>query len=205
MKIKHYKKVIIKKKVNIGIKSVFEGANYIGSYTSFSGELGYGTYLGDNCSVNAKVGRFTSIASGVKTINGFHPLEKIVSTHPFFYSNKNCVSLTPLEKSYFKEEKKADKDNKFDVIIGNDVWIGCDVKILAGIKIGDGAVIGTGAVVTKDVEPYTIVGGIPAKIIRKRFSDEIIKKILDRQIWDNELSWYMENRTLFLDVETFLN
>ena len=84
------------------------------------------------------------------------------------------------------EKKDVTKswDNKGNIIIGNDVWIGYEAVILAGVTIGDGAIIGTRAVVTKDVPPYTIVGGVPAKPIKKRFSEEIISKLLDIQWWN---------------------
>ena len=75
-------------------------------------------------------------------------------------------------------------DNKGDIVIGNDVWIGFEAIILSGVTIGDGAIIGTRAVVTKDVPPYTIVGGIPAKAIRKRFSDDVICELLKLQWWN---------------------
>ena len=75
-------------------------------------------------------------------------------------------------------------DNKGDIVIGNDVWIGYEAVILAGVTIGDGAVIGSRALVTKDVAPYTIVGGIPAKPIRKRFSEGTIKTLLELKWWD---------------------
>ena len=80
----------------------------------------------------------------------------------------------------------ADKawDNKGDIVIGNDVWIGFEAVILAGVTIGDGAIIGARAVVTKDVPPYTIVGGVPAKSIRKRFSDEDIAALMALKWWD---------------------
>lgn len=80
----------------------------------------------------------------------------------------------------------ADKawDNKGDIIIGNDVWIGYEAVIMAGVTVGDGAIIGTRAVVTKDVPPYTIVGGVPAKPIRKRFSDDVIAQLLNLKWWD---------------------
>ena len=80
-------------------------------------------------------------------------------------------------------------DNKGDIVIGNDVWIGYEAIVLSGVTIGDGAIIGTRSVVTKDVPPYTIVGGIPAKPIRKRFSDEVISKLLELQWWN-----WSENR-----------
>ena len=75
-------------------------------------------------------------------------------------------------------------DNKGDIVIGNDVWIGYEAVILAGVTIGDGAIIGTRAVVTKDVPPYTIVGGVPARMIRKRFSDEDVKTLQEMKWWD---------------------
>ena len=75
-------------------------------------------------------------------------------------------------------------DNKGDIVIGNDVWIGYDAIIMAGVTIGDGAIIGTRAVVTKDVEPYSIVGGVPAKEIRKRFSTDIIARLQELQWWN---------------------
>ena len=81
------------------------------------------------------------------------------------------------------------QDNKGDIVIGNDVWIGFESVILSGVTIGDGAIIGTRAVVTKDVPPYTIVGGVPAKPIRKRFSDDVISELLKLQWWN-----WSENR-----------
>ncbi len=95
-------------------------------------------------------------------------------TFPLFYEDWE------LEKS----NVASAWDNKGDIVIGNDVWIGFEAVILAGVKIGDGAIIGTRAVVTKDVPPYSIVGGIPAKIIRKRYSPDIIEQLLSLRWWD---------------------
>ena len=81
-------------------------------------------------------------------------------------------------------------------MIGNDVWIGYEASILAGVTIGDGAIIGTRAVVTKDVPPYTIVGGVPARQIRKRFSDEVISTLLTLKWWD----WSEERIAINLDA-----
>lgn len=83
-----------------------------------------------------------------------------------------------------KSEVSSAWDNKGDIVIGNDVWIGYDAVIMAGVTIGDGAIIGTRAVVTKDVEPYSIVGGVPAKEIRKRFAPDVIKKLTELQWWN---------------------
>lgn len=124
-----------------------------------------------------QIGKFCSIACGAKFLfnSANHTLSSL-STYPF-----------PL----FFEEWNLDKknvtqswDNKGDIIIGNDVWIGYEAVILAGVSIGDGAIIGTRAVVTKDVPPYTIVGGVPAKPIKKRFSDETISSLLSIQWWN---------------------
>lgn len=86
-------------------------------------------------------------------------------------------------------------DNKGDIIVGNDVWIGYEAVILSGVTIGDGAVIGARAVVTKDVPPYTIVGGVPAKPIKKRFSEENIKKLQSIRWWDWSKEKIAENIT----------
>lgn len=123
------------------------------------------------------IGKFCSIACGAKFIftSANHTL-KSLSTYPF-----------PL---FWEEYGLAQKDvtqawdNKGDIIIGNDVWIGYEAVIMSGIHIGNGAIIGTRAVVTKDVEPYTIVGGVPAKPIKKRFNDETIKKLQSICWWD---------------------
>ena len=87
-------------------------------------------------------------------------------------------------------------DNQGDIVIGNDVWIGYEAVILAGVTIGDGAIIGARAVVTKDVPPYTIVGGVPAKPIRKRFSDSDISRLLELRWWD----WPTEKIAAHIDA-----
>ena len=117
------------------------------------------------------IGKFCSIACGVKFLFNCanHTLKSLSTyTFPLFYEDWE------LEKS----NVASAWDNKGDIVIGNDVWIGFEAVILAGVKIGDGAIIGTRAVVTKDVPPYSIVGGIPAKVIRKRYSPDIIEQLL---------------------------
>lgn len=123
------------------------------------------------------VGKFCSIACGAKFIftSANHTL-KSLSTYPFplfFEEWESPVS-----------EITTAWDNKGDIVIGNDVWIGYEAVIMSGVHIGDGAIIGTRAVVTKDVEPYTIVGGVPAKTIRKRFDQETIAKLESLRWWD---------------------
>jgi virginiamycin A acetyltransferase len=123
------------------------------------------------------IGKFCSIACGAKFLftSANHTL-KSLSTYPFpiFFDEWN------LEK---KNVTNA-WDNRGDIVIGNDVWIGYEAAILSGVHIGDGAIIASRAVVTKDVPPYIIVGGVPAKEIKKRFDDTTITKLLDIQWWD---------------------
>ena len=123
------------------------------------------------------IGKFCSIACGTKFLFNCanHTLRSPSTyTFPLFYEDWN------LEKSNVSDAW----DNKGDIIIGNDVWIGYEAIIMAGVHIGDGAIIATRAVVTKDIPPYTIVGGIPANPIRKRFSDDIIQKLEILKWWD---------------------
>ena len=123
------------------------------------------------------IGKFCSIACGVKFIFNCanHTLKSLSTyTFPLFFEEWDLPKL----------EVSSAWDNKGDIVIGNDVWIGYDAVIMAGVTIGDGAIIGTRAVVTKDVEPYSIVGGVPAKEIRKRFAPDVIKKLTELQ-WCN--------------------
>lgn len=123
------------------------------------------------------IGKFCSIACGAKFIftSANHTMASL-STYPFplFFEEWD----TPIS------EVRTSWDNKGDIVIGNDVWIGYEAVIMSGVHIGDGAIIGTRAVVTKDVEPYTIVGGLPAKPIRKRYSQDTILKLEELRWWD---------------------
>lgn len=200
LRFKWRKKVRFAKLCNIGYRSFFEGANYVGENSSFAGEMGFGSYIGNDSTIGGKIGRYCCIASNVKTVNGFHPTERIVSIHPFFYSNCACVDLPMLSECIFQEFRYADSEKKYSVVIGNDVWIGVGAILLAGVTIGDGAVVAAGAVVTKDVPPYTVVGGVPAKPIKKRFTDEEIELLLEYKWWDKSQDWIEKNRYLFADI-----
>lgn len=130
------------------------------------------------------IGKFCMIASGVTFImNGANHLTDSISTYPFAIFGGDWKDAME-GKNY---------PSKGDTIIGNDVWIGCNVTIMAGVSIGDGAIIATNATVVKDVSPYTIVGGNPAKEIKKRFSQEKIQQLLDLKWWDKDIDWITAN------------
>ncbi len=123
------------------------------------------------------IGKFCSIACGAKFLFNCanHTLKSLSTyTFPLFYEDWG------LEKS----DVATAWDNKGDIVIGNDVWIGYEAVIMSGVHIGNGAIIAARAVVTKDVPPYTIVGGIPARPIRKRFDEEVIRKLETLKWWD---------------------
>lgn len=123
------------------------------------------------------IGKFCSIACGAKFIfnSANHTLSSF-STYPFpIFFEEWGLDIKDVAVAW---------DNKGDIVIGNDVWIGYEAVIMAGITVGDGAIIGTRAVVTKDVPPYTIVGGVPAKPIRKRFDNETLDELLKIRWWD---------------------
>ncbi len=138
------------------------------------------------------IGKFCSIACGAKFIFNCanHTLKSLSTyTFPLFFEEWDLP----------KSEVASAWDNKGDIVIGNDVWIGYDAVIMAGVRIGDGAIIGTRAVVTKDVEPYSIVGGVPAKEIRKRFAPKVIKKLVEIQWWN----WHIEKiRSSIPDIQS---
>lgn len=175
----------------------FEGNNRIGKNTILSGcNLGKYSYVGDNSVfVNVKIGRFCSISSGVKAGLGIHPSSKFVSTSPVFYSTKMQAGSSFVETNLFEEN--------LAISIGHDVWIGTNVVIMDGVSIGDGAIVGSGAIITKDVEPYSIIGGIPGKIIKKRFTEDQIKFLLAYQWWNKEDSWLRENIDCFGSIDVF--
>ncbi len=137
--------------------------------------IGRHTYFEKSKTVRADIGSFCSIGpEAVIGGLGRHPTN-FISTHPVFYSMRCQSGKTFAEMDLIEEIKR--------VSIGSDVWIGAEAMILDGVNVGDGAIVGAGAVVTKDVPPYAIVGGVPAKLIRYRFSADVITLLLDWQWW----------------------
>lgn len=172
--------------------SEFEGYNRINkNCTIYNSRLGRFTYIAsDTTVIGATVGRFCSIGPEVK-VGGFgrHPVSW-ASTHPLFYSNLSQANLSFYNVSQYEESGR--------VSIGNDVWIGAGARILDGVSIGDGAVIAAGAVVVKSVEPYQVVGGIPARLIKYRHSLEIAKSLQNIRWWDWDLKRLEEMKDLFV-------
>lgn len=193
--------------VRFGKRTQFEGNNRIGHHVRVHRSfIGRGSYIGENSILNDSwIGRYTCIGQRVYVVRGQHPTEKFVSIHPAFYSTQKQAGFTFSDKDLFDEYKYADMKEKYAVKIGNDVWIGSDVKLLEGVTIHDGAVIACGAVVTKDVEPYEIVGGVPAKHLKYRFTEEQRKALIKTKWWDRNDEWMRENLLLFQNIEKFCN
>lgn len=181
----------------------FEGRNSVGDNSHMSStSMGYGSFLGFGCEFsNCKIGRYCSIGSNIRVVSATHPTKGFISTHPAFFSDTYWFHY--VKESKFKEHL-SDTDG-WECTIGNDVWIGDNVLILGGCKIGDGAVIGMGSIVRHDVPPYTIVAGIPAKEIRKRFSGETIESLKRIEWWNKPIKWIEANAEEFSNVELFVN
>jgi acetyltransferase-like isoleucine patch superfamily enzyme len=155
--------------------------------------LGDFSYVGErNRIFNAQIGKFCTLGPDLLIGLGKHPTN-FVSIHPIFYSIKKQCGITFADRPYFCEYQ--------DIEIGNDVWIGARSIILDGVKIGNGAIVAAGSVVNRDVPPFAIVGGVPAKIIRFRFDEKTILKIENSKWWDQNLKWLKENFKYFHNVK----
>lgn len=168
----------------------------IGRGSSFRGvSAGYGTYISANATIrNTEIGKFCSVGPNLLCGFGMHPLHGI-STSPAFYSTGGQNGFT-----FSKENKVVES---LPVFIGNDVFIGANVTILDGVTIGDGAVIGAGATVSKDIPPYAIAVGCPIKVLRFRFSADIIEKLLRIKWWDRDEKTLRDVERSFFNVSEF--
>lgn len=185
--------------------TIFEGKNRVGENTVLKWcNIGYGSYFGVDCYFERTIiGRYCSIARNVNIIAGSHPISKFVSTHPAFFSLMVEDFFGYVHEKKYQELKFANKESNRAVVVGNDVWIGANVAIMEGITIGDGAVIAANALVTKDVAPYEIVGGIPARRMKWRFTSHQREFLLNFKWWDKPIEWVQEHADDFEDIERF--
>lgn len=188
-------------KASLNKATIFSGKNEIGESSIKNSQIGFASFIGSGCEMNnCKIGKYCSISSMVKVVEFTHPTN-MVSSYPGFYDSS--IKRFPFSSTIFDEALKT--DSGFSCEIGNDVWIGRNVLIKGGVTIGDGAIIGMGAIVTKDVPSYAIVAGVPAKILRYRFSKEQIERLLSIKWWDWSPDIIETRKSFFSDINAFLN
>lgn len=200
--------VTIGKNVFYSLSTVFEGYNALFEGTDITNcSLGRGTYIANKSVLkNTQIGRFSCIGPHVTTIFGNHPTQNFVSTHPAFFSTRQQCGITFTKRELFPEfAEPLTSSSKYSISIGNDVWVGAKVTILDGVTIGDGAIIAAGALVNKNVPPYAVYGGVPAKFIKNRFEERIVEKLLKFKWWEKDLDWLQLNANKFTDIKLFFN
>ncbi len=190
---------VIHPTANIRDSSIGRCCEILADTSLHTAELGDFSYLGPRCIVgDATIGKFCAIAAEVRIGAPNHPMDR-PSMHRFTYCPEYYAAGAVRDHAFF-DRRKEDR-----AVIGNDVWIGHGVIVLPGVKVGNGAVLAAGAVVSKDVQPYTVVGGIPAKFIRERFTRTIAERLTSIAWWDWPFETIMERLADFQssDIEAF--
>lgn len=177
-----------------------EGKNKIYPHANVAGSsIGMGSYVGPYSSLHRSIiGRYCSIGPNVTILAGRHPSVERLSTHPCFYSINCQAGFTFVDEQNFEEFLFYDAKQGIYTKIGSDVWIGARVIIMGGVQIGHGAIIAAGSIVTKNVEDYSIVAGVPAKHLRYRFDEASRLSNLEDPWWDKDHGWLMNNLHLFV-------
>lgn len=183
-------------------KVTLEEYGHIGQNSQvFDSVMGFGSGISRDSRLEyVRIGRYTTLGPDVKVVTGQHPTHTIASTYPAFYSAQGQMGFTYTDRTIFQEVRWAQEPYK--VIIGNDVWIGSYVRIMEGVTIGDGAVVAACALVTRDVPPYAVVGGVPAKVIKYRFDPDTIEKFLQLKWWNRSPSWLRAHAESFAEACT---
>jgi acetyltransferase-like isoleucine patch superfamily enzyme len=192
-----YAKIFKKMRGKAIIDSVIDSSSKIEAGSNIANtQMERFSFCGYDCEIsNTSIGAFTSISDSVIIGGGTHPVDW-VSMSPVFYAGRDSV-----KKKFAEHERPESLRTK----IGHDVWIGHGVHIKQGVEIGTGAVVGMGSIVTRDVKPYTIVAGSPARVIKMRFEDDIIEGLLATKWWAfsdeelDELAPFMTNPRMFLE------
>ncbi|MEM7808113.1 MAG: CatB-related O-acetyltransferase [Planctomycetota bacterium] len=155
--------------------------------------MGDYSYVEAGCRITGtRIGKYCSIAPNVTIGLASHPLGKAASTHPRFFRDAPELGYDLTNRELHTEYNET--------TIGHDVWVGANAVIKDGVTVGNGAVIGAGAVVVRDVGPYAIVGGVPAKVIRQRFDDSTVERLQHLAWWDQDDEWLRRHLDKMLDV-----
>jgi acetyltransferase-like isoleucine patch superfamily enzyme len=159
--------------------------------------IGDFSYVGPRAIIcNAVIGKFCSVASECYIGTGGHPTRTYVSTHPMFYLSRPQTGWTLVRQDHHQEFKRT--------TIGNDVWVGARAIIRDGVTIADGVIIGAGAVLVKDAEAFGVYAGVPAKLIRYRFTPDQIKFLVAFGWWNRDAAWRAEHADKFRDIDEFV-